>query len=179
VRTAPPYILGSPPSIFDVGLNLTVSPVTHQAQLFHHIQPMRSSGRRSPDPESLSSHTQPVRPSGDVHRLSRHHVTPEIFLISRPSARIPLVRVCSGIRSSPLYPRVGVLPGHRSNRAQPTKSLRPNSTQRTSLMGEDCPTLYIGPLPSISDVGLYLTWVAGSRPVELERHLRESRRTGC
>jgi hypothetical protein len=39
VRTAPTFMLCTPPSIFDVGLNPTISPVTHWAQLFHHKHP--------------------------------------------------------------------------------------------------------------------------------------------
>jgi len=39
-ENCPPYIYYAPlPSISDVGLNLTITPVTHQTQLFHHKQP--------------------------------------------------------------------------------------------------------------------------------------------
>jgi hypothetical protein len=49
-----------PTSIFDVGLKLTISPVTHRTQL-HITQPRVITGRRYPGPESNAPyHTQPL-----------------------------------------------------------------------------------------------------------------------
>lgn len=86
-KVAPPCMLCSPPSIFNMGLNLTIFPITHRAQFFNHKQAMWSPGRHSPGPER---HTQKsMWHSEDVHKLPRHCVTPEIFQIFQPSALIP------------------------------------------------------------------------------------------
>jgi hypothetical protein len=75
----------------------------------------------------------------------------------------------SGIRPDPFYPRAGVSSGLRSTEAT-TTGLGPNSTQNTSLMGEDCPHLYVAPPPSIPDVGLNPTISPVTHWVKLSSH---------
>ena len=105
----------------------------------------------------LSSHTQSMRLSRDVHGLPHHHVTPEIFQISQLLALIPLVRVHSGFWHDPPCPRAGALLGLRPTRAQPTKASRLTQPKRLVCWVRTTPH-YMLCSPTINfDVGLNLT----------------------
>jgi hypothetical protein len=124
---------------------------------------------RITQPRAISEKCYPGLESNAPYHINR--VTSETligFLVTmwplrfssffRPWAPIPLVRVRNGIRLDSLYPRAGTPWAQVYWSPQYIQGFRPNSTQKTSLIGEDYPRfICCAPPPSITDVGLNLT----------------------
>jgi hypothetical protein len=143
VRTAPTYMLCSPAINFWCGTKPNNLPR-------HTLGPTLLSQSSVWSPEDVirapnpTLQSQPsVWPSGDVHGLPRHHVTRRYFTkFCWPSALIPLVRVAQRNPAQLAIP-TSPLPCLRFTRAHNKKAFGPNSTQKTGLLGEDCPHLHV------------------------------------
>jgi hypothetical protein len=107
VRSTLTYIV-PPPSVFNVGLNTIISPVTHWVQLFHHNHLCDLSKMLSRPQVQLSSHNHqcdsPETFTGSPVTMWHWRCFPRFF---KPLALIPLVRVAKRNPAWPLYPRAG------------------------------------------------------------------------